>query len=76
MNCGNDPNAQMTPGDKAMVDWFAAWLAWAWRRDNEGDVESEPVQPDERAINVAARVQETACARRRQGEHRPEGGRT
>jgi hypothetical protein len=64
MRCGNDPNVELTAGDKAVVDWFADWLAWAWRRDNEGAVEPEPACPDGRAINVAARAQVTRCSER------------
>jgi hypothetical protein len=64
VRCGNDRNAALEPGDKAVVAWFAEWLALAWRRDNEGAVEPEPEMPDGRAMNVAARVQETRCDRR------------
>jgi hypothetical protein len=67
MKCGNDPNVELTPGDKAVVDWYREWLAWAWRRDNEGAVEPEPVCPNGRAINMAARAQETVCAERQAG---------
>ena len=64
MRCGNDPNAELTPGDKAYMRWFEQWLAWAWRRDNGEDPGPEPVCPDGRTIDVAARVQETRCAER------------
>jgi hypothetical protein len=51
MNCGKDPHAQMTPGDSAVVDWFAAWLTWSRLPDDEKATVPEPVCPDGRAIN-------------------------
>jgi hypothetical protein len=66
--CGNDPSAPLTPGDKAVIAWFEQWLAWAWRRDNGEDAGPEPECPNGRAINVAARAQETACELREAGE--------
>ena len=42
------PYDRLTPGDKAWVDWFGAWLTWRKTRDEAGAEAAgpEPVQPD------------------------------
>jgi hypothetical protein len=68
VRCGNDPNEELTPGDRAVVGWFAEWLAWSRRRDNGEDAGPEPACPDGRAMDIAARAQDTKCDLSREGE--------
>ncbi|HEX8347170.1 MAG TPA: hypothetical protein VF657_20890 [Actinoplanes sp.] len=43
MRCGNDPRAVLTDGDRAVIDWYAAWLTWSKApADTRGP---EPVPP-------------------------------
>jgi hypothetical protein len=62
MKCGNDPNAELTPGDLAVVDWYREWLAWS--KTPEAERGPEPVSPNPWAINAAAHAQTTRCEQR------------
>ena len=64
MRCGNDPDAQLTPGDQAVVDWYRDWLAWTKQPASERG--PEPVCPNPFAINAAALAQTTRCEQRGQ----------
>lgn len=41
MICGNDPNANIGPDDRAWIEWFKTWLEWSVRKEG-----SEPVAPN------------------------------
>lgn len=47
MICGNDPNAQLVPGDQAAVAWFREWLRWSKLPDVERLAERAPSMPGE-----------------------------
>lgn len=47
MKCGNDPNVELNPGDRAAVEWFQAWLVWSKLPDAERLATRAPSMPGE-----------------------------
>lgn len=64
MSADDDLRVRLSPGDQAVVDWYRDWLAWT--KKPEAERGPEPVCPDGRAINIAARAQTTRCDQRGQ----------